>query len=173
MLFAAVAYWLISQEPATVDASSPDDSTGGDVAEQNIPVPPIQDFSAKVVQLAQAIARAEGFGVPGAIPTRGNNPGDLTRAFGFQTAGTLNKEGVLQFVNLADGWNALYAIVAYWLGGSDSLYPLSLTIEQVAGNYVDGPNAAGFSTGAENWSNSVANSLGLSVTNTLQDFLNS
>jgi hypothetical protein len=173
MAIAAVAYWLISQQqPATVDASSPDDS-GGDVAEQNIPAPVSTNFSAKVVQLAQAIAKAEGFGVAGAVPTRGNNPGDLTKSFGYATAGTLNAEGVLAFVDLSDGWNALYAVVAYWLSGSDSLYPLSLTIEQVAGNYVDGPNAAGFSAGAENWSNIVANQLGLSVTNTLQDFLNS
>lgn len=34
-------------------------------------------------RIAQLIARQEGFGVPGALPTRTHNPGDLTHAPGI------------------------------------------------------------------------------------------
>lgn len=33
-------------------------------------------------KLAQLIAKQEGFGIPGAVPTRDNNPGDLEHAPG-------------------------------------------------------------------------------------------
>jgi hypothetical protein len=36
-------------------------------------------------RLAQLIAREEGFGIPGAIPTVTNNPGDLEHAPGIQS----------------------------------------------------------------------------------------
>src|SRR5256886_3168558 len=54
------------------------------------------------------IAKAEGYGVPGAIPTRANNPGDLTRSLGYDTTGdTLGDAGIVVFINRENGWAAL------------------------------------------------------------------
>lgn len=115
-----------------------------------------------VVRIAQAIAKAEGFGIPGAIPTLANNPGDLTAgdAGSFPTLGTMNEEGVIHFANLADGWTRLYVKVTRMLGGQSAVYPLTMTLEQVGLKY---------SGGDPNWATNVAAALGVSVTITLQE----
>src|SRR2546425_241529 len=41
----------------------------------------------KITKFMVAIAEQEGFGIPGAIPTRANNPGDLTKPLGYDTTG--------------------------------------------------------------------------------------
>lgn len=50
--------------------------------------------------LANAIATAEGYGVPGAIPTVRNNPGDLKLQSSYPEITT--------FATPAEGWEALY-----------------------------------------------------------------
>ena len=62
-------------------------------------------LNSRVQALAQAIATAEGFGVPGAVPTRANNPGDLV--MGDQGLGVANAEGVTIYPTIAAGWAAL------------------------------------------------------------------
>ena len=57
-----------------------------------------------VSKLAQLIAKQEGFGVPGAIPTRQNNPGDLEHAPGESHEGT---GAIGSFATPEDGWAAL------------------------------------------------------------------
>jgi hypothetical protein len=53
--------------------------------------------------LARLIAREEGFGIPGAIPTTHNNPGDLVHSpHSFHKAGAPNAIG--QIDNITDGW---------------------------------------------------------------------
>ena len=37
----------------------------------------VQDLQDAADKFARAIAKAEGFGLPGALPTRANNPGDM------------------------------------------------------------------------------------------------
>src|SRR6267142_4399601 len=44
---------------------------------ENVGVSNESDFDAKIILFARAIAFAEGFGTPGAIPTKYHNPGDL------------------------------------------------------------------------------------------------
>ena len=56
--------------------------------------------------LALAFSRAEGYGVPGAIPTTHNNPGDLRHAPKEQHAPG-DPDGVGYFDNANDGWAAL------------------------------------------------------------------
>jgi hypothetical protein len=120
------------------------------------------DFPSNVLKFAKVISVAEGFGQPDAIPTKANNPGDLTAgdAGGFQTTGVMNKEGVVRFANLSDGWLALYVKVNRILEGHSSAYPLSLTLEQMGLKY---------SGGDPNWSKNVANYLGINEGITLAE----
>jgi hypothetical protein len=54
-------------------------------------------------KLAHLIAQREGFGIPGAIPTRDNNPGDLRHSPHASHAGEgSNAIGIID--TLADGW---------------------------------------------------------------------
>ena len=56
-----------------------------------------------VMELAKAIAEMEGFGIPGALPTRNHNPGDLRRSK-FQS---FTKDGFAYFQDDETGWTAL------------------------------------------------------------------
>lgn len=57
-------------------------------------------------KLAELIAKEEGFGLPGTIPTRGHNPGDLRHAPGeSHPEGSPNSVG--SFVDDTAGWAAL------------------------------------------------------------------
>jgi hypothetical protein len=55
-------------------------------------------------KLALAIARQEGYGIPGVIPTTHNNPGDLEHA-----PDETHNDGtpVGEFTTAAEGWDAL------------------------------------------------------------------
>jgi hypothetical protein len=57
-------------------------------------------------KLAQAIGREEGYGVPGALPTRNNNPGDLRHAPGeMHPPDAPNSVG--SFATAEEGWTEL------------------------------------------------------------------
>jgi hypothetical protein len=55
-----------------------------------------------VSRLAQLIAKEEGFGIPGSVPTRDNNPGDLRHSPHSFHSGDPNAIG--QIDTVADGW---------------------------------------------------------------------
>jgi hypothetical protein len=57
-----------------------------------------------VSKLAQLIAKREGFGIAGDIPTTHNNPGDLEHA-----PGEMHDTGspIGEFLTVEDGWEAL------------------------------------------------------------------
>lgn len=118
-------------------------------------------WSNEVLQLSKAIAHAEGFGPPDALPTKARNPGDVTGsdAGSFQTNGVANPEGVWNFVNLEDGWQALYIKVDRILRGKSHTYPLTLTLEQVGERY------AGI--GHPEWAVNVSSYLGVHTSTTL------
>lgn len=79
-------------DPQTLDPYSPLSGATGDVMSAQ-PQPGTDPLS----QLATAVGKMEGYGIPGAIPTRDNNPGDLTKVGG----------GFLQFGDVGQGWAAL------------------------------------------------------------------
>ena len=57
----------------------------------------------KVSKLAQLIATEEGYGIPGSVPTRNDNPGDLRWSpHSFHTADS--PDGIGQIDTVADGW---------------------------------------------------------------------
>lgn len=54
-------------------------------------------------KLARLIAQEEGYGTPGSVPTRDNNPGDLRHSpHSFHTGDAPNGIGLIDSV--ADGW---------------------------------------------------------------------
>src|ERR1700761_5117234 len=114
----------------------------------------------KVVLLAQAIAKAEGFGVPGALPTRCHNPGDLE--VGDVGYGTDNLKTI--FANDQAGWTALEHECDLVLNGlSHAGYKVSDTFLQFASRYTgnDSPGT---------WAQAVCQFLDISVTDTLKSF---
>lgn len=95
---------------------------------------------------ARAIASAEGFGVPGAIPTIANNPGDLKLG-----GDTIN--GISVFATADEGWSKLYRQIALIVSGSSNYYNLDMSIAEMGRIYAGGD---------ENWATNVARYLNVS-----------
>ena len=115
-----------------------------------------------VLFFSKAIAAAEGFGVPNAIPTRYHNPGDIKFVAGYKYPGQIGigKGGHVIFRNDAAGWAALNHQVHKILDGTSRHYNLDMTLRQIGKKY------------AENWrvwSNYVARELHCPPTTTLRE----
>lgn len=106
----------------------------------------------KIRRIAEAIARAEGYGKLGAIPTVRNNPGNLKGPDGqirwFQTA--------------ADGWNALYRQITMMFTGESRFYNADMTIAEIARIYTGEATYM-------NWARNVARFLGVTPETRLKD----
>lgn len=114
-----------------------------------------------VRRLAFAIARAEGFGVPGAVPTRAHNPGDLK--IPNWTGPVTGAEGISVFATDADGWTQLYRQLLRIVHGRSHVYTLDMTIWEMGIKWTDTHQSA--------WSHIVAETLGVPVTTTLRAIL--
>lgn len=125
--------------------------------------------SPKIEELAAAIASAEGFGIPDAIPTRANNPGDIKLP---GDAGHGNIDGKTIFASVSAGWSALYHMIGGWISGSSSVYSLADTFREIGRKYVVGPLAVA-NQQSNDWASNVANALGVDVDSTLGDWYNS
>lgn len=125
---------------------------------------PGETYSRAVVNIAQAIARAEGYGVAGAIPTNRFNPGDLKDP----------STGVIRtFDSEQAGWDALYHQVNLMVTGTSRIYNPSMTWAEVASHY-DGETSIDASTGEPlfmQWARNVAGALGVDVNSTIQDYV--
>lgn len=109
--------------------------------------------SGKVVAIANAIAFAEGFGKPGAIPTVRHNPGDIENLAGV----------VKTYATDQDGWNALYDYVQRMIDGT-FVYNQSQTWAKIGGIYSGTPGGP--------WAGNVALALNVDPNSTLGDFIN-
>lgn len=92
----------------------------------------------KVDAFAHAIASAEGFGAPHAIPTRYHNPGDIKSRLNFTKLPgqkSIGKGGHIVFKNDAAGWAALKDQIAKMLDGRSHHFNPDMTIQQVAKHY--------------------------------------
>jgi hypothetical protein len=59
-----------------------------------------------IPRIAELIAKEEGYGIPGALPTRDDNPGDLRHSpHSYHLPGAPNAIGEID--TTADGWNDL------------------------------------------------------------------
>jgi hypothetical protein len=114
--------------------------------------------SSQIERFAKAIARAEGFGIPDAIPTRAHNPGDLV------IPGSTNRigEGITVFASDEEGWNALYHQLGLIAIGHSHVYSPSMTILEMAEKWTATVSQQ------QGWATNVAAYLGVPITTTLQ-----
>lgn len=115
---------------------------------------------ARVEALGHAIAKAEGFGIPGALPTRAKNPGDMK--LGDVGNGLLTGKTI--FSTAQDGWNALFNQIKLIISGNSNYYSVDDTFEQMAATWTgnDSPGS---------WANTVTAELGVKQSDTLRSFL--
>lgn len=114
----------------------------------------------RIEAFAKAISRAEGFGEPGAIPTRAHNPGDLVIP---GHPGERIGAGISVFETDDEGWLHLYHELGMIVIGSSRVYNLGMSIREMADRWT--------LTDSSEWANNVAHSLGVSVDATLRSLL--
>lgn len=105
---------------------------------------------------ADAVARAEGFGIPGAIPTLANNPGDL--ALGDLGYGTLGNN-ISIFPSTQAGETALQNQINAMANGTSKYYSPNETLAQAGSTY----------SGGSSWATNVAKFLGIPTSATLAE----
>lgn len=136
-------------------------SLGDTVDPSEVPQPPADESQAitavSVMALARGVGRGEGFWVAGSLPQRSNNPGDLTKSFGFSTTGIANKEGVLIFATIEDGWSALYKQLGIIFDGTSRVYKTDMTIWEFAYTWTLGrpPRTASENASVGGWAAAV------------------
>src|SRR5215469_4294374 len=111
---------------------------------------------ARIAEVKEAIAKAEGFGIPDAIPTLAHNPGDL--CLGDRGLGVIG-EGITVFPDDQTGWDELNGEVVLMLSGTSHIYSPQLTLAQVGMRY----------SGSPNWAKNVAAALGMDEATTLAE----
>lgn len=109
--------------------------------------------TSRVTALADAIAKAEGYGVRGAIPTRYFNPGDLKAVRGYRFPGQIGigKGGHVRFRNDAAGRAALIHQIEKIMDDS-SRYNVNMTLRELSKRYAGNWRV---------WSKNVAHNLGV------------
>jgi len=115
------------------------------------------------VQLAQAIAKAEGFYTRGTIPQRCHNPGDLKTITGYRYPGQAGvcKGMHARFRSNADGWRALEHQLSKIIDGT-SRYSVNMTLRQVSKRYAGNSRV---------WMDNVARNLGVTPNTCLFEIL--
>jgi hypothetical protein len=117
--------------------------------------------SFNLVRLAQAISRAEGYGIAGAIPTLANNPGNLV--IPGWTGATLGAERISVFESAEIGWQRLYKQIELIISGRSRVYTLDDTIYSMGGRWAPHDPLT--------WANNVAAALGVAPEMTLRALL--
>ena len=111
--------------------------------------------------LGAAIAQAEGYGQPGAIPTLANNPGSLE--LGNQGYGVIQAAGgnqITVFPTPQAGANALQRQIDSIFNGTSQNYNPSMSLQQFGSIY---------SGGNPNYGNTLAQNLGVDPNASLSD----
>jgi hypothetical protein len=106
---ALLVYGKTRQQPPATPATEPPASGDDPILAALESATPKQ-----IRDMAQAIALAEGFGLPGAKPTRYHNPGDLTDSAG----------NIREFPDDTSGWRALYHQLGIITTGQSTVYDL-------------------------------------------------
>jgi hypothetical protein len=114
-------------------------------------------------QLMRAIAKAEGYGVPGSVPTRYHNPGDIRASRGVRYPGQvgLDKRGYVIFKSDHYGWDAMQRQFDKIVDGRSQFYSVNMTLRQLAKRYATSPL----------WVKNVAKNLGVTPDTTLAEIL--
>lgn len=119
-------------------------------------------FDPKIQAIGQAIAKAEGFGVAGAIPTVCHNPGDLK----LGDTGNGTKNGKTIFPDDNTGWQALYHQVGLMISGESDYYGPDDSWRDIAATWTGNDNANA-------WMLTVTGALGVDPDSTLGDYYGS
>ena len=119
-------------------------------------------------KFAQAISKAEGFGLPGAIPTLANNPGDLKiPGWTGESLGTgvsvFQSDTIDNPVAPDGGWARLFHQLSLIMTGDSQVYSPDDTISEMADKWT--------TTNPEDWANNVANFLGVSTDTPIGELL--
>ena len=110
-------------------------------------------------QLANGIAKAEGYYVPLSRASKNNNPGNITdRNIGGVVATGADYGGLSIFASPQDGWTALYAKLRNIINGGSTTFPLSFTIYQLAWTWTGG-DAANTPGSTQGWADTVSSTL--------------
>jgi hypothetical protein len=116
---------------------------------------PLSDF-------ARAIGVAEGYGKPGARPTRNNNPGDMIFAPPASNYTSKSDGRYAVFDNPQDGWQALEDELDFIRRGVSAHYKVTMTFFQMANVYAEGD---------ANWAVNVAREVGAEPSETIEGYL--
>lgn len=109
--------------------------------------------------LALAIAKAEGFGIKGTIPTRCHNAGDL-KGHGYIGQLGVCKGGHAIFRTDADGWSALNRQLEKIISGESTKYSVNMSLREMGKKYAGNWRL---------WSKNVAHNLGVTPDTTLAE----
>lgn len=142
-------------------ASARSDPVSNNTANPNYPPPPsLGSFGDAAIEFFRiGIPKAEGFGIPGKIPTLAHNPGDLV--IPNWQGQKLGPEGISVFSSDAEGYNRL-RFQLYLIGSEQSAnFSLDMTIAQMAQKWTR--------TDPDNWARIVAGSIGTTTDTTLRD----
>lgn len=137
---------------------------GGSLLTQSGEAASSADLGNPLSDFAKAIGYSgEGFGKPGARPTRNNNPGDMILAPPASNY-TNRSDGTYAIFDTAqDGWQALEDEMDLIRRGVSKHYNTSMSFEQMAKVY--SPD------GWQNWANNVAKALGASPADSIGGYL--
>lgn len=124
---------------------------GGKAAVQSYRAYQVQSF-AKAISIAEGTSNSDGSPNLNSLGMRNNNPGDIEDSFGV----------IISYATLDEGWNALYDQCTRMLNGTSTVYQPGMTLMQTAMLYTGNDNPVG-------WAETVAQHLGLSINNTLED----
>ena len=117
----------------------------------------------RVWDVCRAVAFAEGYQVPGSVPARLNNPGDISD--GRATYGSEFHSGsnITTFPNAATGWSWLYTKVDNVANGRSSVYDPSMSWREIGAKWAP--------QNAEVWASNVAGALGVDSDSSLGDYM--
>jgi dCMP deaminase len=118
----------------------------------------------RIKAFAHAIARTEGAYIPGTIPNRYSNPGDLKALpNGKRYPGQIGigKAGHVIFRNKAAGYAALYHQIEKMLNGTSKVYTQDMTLQQVAKKYAGNYQV---------WAKNLTAILGVPPSTTLEEY---
>lgn len=146
----AFLWWKFRPLTATVTTSESYDTDAY--------VPGSTSYPEAIKRFARAVASAEGFGIPGAIPTVANNPGDLVLDGWSPTLGA----GIAVFDSEDYGWSRLYRQLSIILTGGSSHYYPDMSIADMGLKW---------SGGDPNWARNVARYLNVSTATPLWQVL--
>lgn len=107
--------------------------------------------------MANALAQAEGYGIPGSVPTRANNPGDLELGdIGYGTIAAEGNNPITVFPTAQAGMDALQKQADAILTGSSQYYGPDQSLNDIGETYA-GPGEA------STWAGNIASILGTSA----------